>query len=217
MAPSKLFGPSDAAGGTFDHMAPELFSQDARASKQADMFAFGMVVYEVIAGTSPFRRHRMTETPALILQGRRPPKPEYPAAIGFGQGTWGFAERCWDEDPARRPTARNSLEHFEHAAIYSKDVDPGPKVPVPEPVHPRPGSSSKNLCECRFFAQCLPSYKAPARLFDHSSANSRFQQATCSARVLTSNRAVPILVRLFRHFALAPPTQRPEGSPQSDV
>ena len=175
-------------------MAPELFSEGARASKQADMYAFGMVVFAVITGTKPFGRRRMVEVPALILQGGRPPRPEDPVAIGFGQGTWEFVERCWDKDPEQRPTVRNALEHFERASRNSREVDPGPKVPVHELDQPRPENSSKNLCECRFFAQCLPSDKTPARLFDYSSANSpgRFQQATYSARVLTSNGAVPV-------------------------
>ena len=152
IASSKSFDPSRAdAGGTFDYMAPELFSEGARASKQADMYAFGMVIYEVITGTPPFGR-RKVGVPALILRGWRPPRPEDPVAIGFGQGTWEFAKRCWDEDPELRPTARNALEHFEDVSRNSRDIDPGPKLPVRELGHPRPENSSKNLCEPHFLA-----------------------------------------------------------------
>ena len=147
IAPSKYFGPRRTeSGGTCDHMAPELFSEGARASKQADMYAFGMVVYEVITGTNPFGRRRRVEVPALILRGWRPPRPEDTVAIGFGQGTWELVERCWDEDPEQRPRARDALEHFEHVSRNSREVDPGPKVPIHELDHPRPGNSSKSLC-----------------------------------------------------------------------
>ena len=152
IAPSKFFGPSSAeAGGTWDHMAPELFFKGVGASKQADMYAFGMVVFAVITGTNPFGRRRMAEVQSLILEGWRPPRPEDPVAIGFGQGTWEFVERCWDKDPEQRPTVRDALEHFERVSRNSREVDPGPKVPGYE--NPRPENSSETLRrECRFLA-----------------------------------------------------------------
>ena len=118
-------------------MAPELFSQGTRASKQADIYAFGIVVYEVITGTYPFDA-------ATSLQGSRPPRPEDPVGVGFGQGTWEFVERCWDEDPGQRPTAREALEHFEYISRNSRKVDPGPMMPVSESVRCRSEGSSEN-------------------------------------------------------------------------
>jgi serine/threonine protein kinase len=129
-------------------MAPELLLEDAEASKEADMYAFGMVVYEVLTGTLPFGSRRVVALPMLTLQGSRPSEPEDPVAIGFGQGTWQFAERCWDEDPKKRPTARKAQEHFGCVARTSKVVDPGPTIPVHEPVNAIPERSSRDLCEC---------------------------------------------------------------------
>ena len=149
IAPSGSFGPTrTAAGGTFGYMAPELFSEGARASKKADMYAFGMLVYEVITGSHPFEHHRVVALPALTMQGSRPPRPEDPVAVGFGQGMWEFVEKCWDKNPQLRPSATEALDHFRRAAMTSTDVDPGPTVPIREPAHPKPESSSVNLCEC---------------------------------------------------------------------
>ena len=142
IAPSKSFSPGGEAGGNFDYRAPELFSEGAKASKQADMYAFGTVVFAVITGTKPFGSRRIVEVPALILRGRRPPRPEDPVAIGFGQGTWEFVKRCWDEDPEQRPTVRNALEHLERVSRNSREVDPGPKVPVYYSDHSNPEDSS---------------------------------------------------------------------------
>ena len=114
-------------GGTFGYIAPELFSEGSMPSKEADMYAFGMVIYEVITGVHPFGRRRIQEL-LLISGGVKPNRPEDPVAIGFGQGTWEFAERCWGENPERRPTAREALEHFECVAKTSMDVDPGPMI-----------------------------------------------------------------------------------------
>ena len=36
-----------AEGGTYQWMAPELFSEDSRPSKESDVYSLGMVVYEV--------------------------------------------------------------------------------------------------------------------------------------------------------------------------
>ena len=139
------------AGGTFGYMAPELFSEAPVPSKEADMYAFGMVIYEVITGVRPFGQRRMQELLLLNSGGVKPDRPEEPVAIGFGQGTWEFAERCWDGNPEQRPTAGEASEHFERVAKTSKVVDPGPMIPgdaTAGEVPPRLDSSFGNFCEC---------------------------------------------------------------------
>jgi len=133
------------AGGTFGYMAPELYQRGAKPSKAADIYAFGMVVYEVITGASPFGQYMLLELPLLITQGWRPTRPESPVDI-FGQGTWEFVEQCWDENSERRPTAREVLEHFERIAATSTVVDPGP---VPLAHVPVLESDSRNFSEYR--------------------------------------------------------------------
>ena len=124
-------------------MAPELFRRGAKFSKEADMWAFGMVVYEVVTGARPFGR-RNSE---IVVFGARPNTPEDPVAVGFGQGTWEFAERCWDANWEQRPTAAEALEHFGRVAGTSTVVDPGATIrEVPSSL----GSiSSRNSCEYR--------------------------------------------------------------------
>ena len=114
--------------GTFGYMAPEMCSEGVKPSLETDMYAFGMVVYEVITGADPFGR-RTIELPMYTIRGGRPQRPEDPVAAGFGQGTWEFVEECWDENWERRPTARETLEHFEHVAKTSMVVDPGRTIP----------------------------------------------------------------------------------------
>jgi len=86
------------------------------------MHAFGMVVYEVIMGVSSRRVRRLLEIPALNIQGSRPYRPKDPTPVGFGQGTWEFAERCWDENQTQRPSAGAALEHFERVARTSTTI-----------------------------------------------------------------------------------------------
>ena len=135
----------EEAGGAIYYMAPELYSEGINASKEADMYAFRLTVYEVITGARPFGNHRAMELPYLVSRGVRPSKPEDPVAVGFSQGTWEFAERCWDGNPGQRPSAREALMHFGRIARISADVDPGPAITVHEtlPLH-RSNDSSEN-------------------------------------------------------------------------
>ena len=132
VAPSISFDPTTYkadCGGTFGYMAPELFAASAKPSKEADMYAFGMVVYEVVTGARPFGQRRAVELLLPTIVGTRPSRPENPMAVGFGQGTWELAEKCWDRDRGRRPTAREALEHFGCVAKTSRVVGPGPTIP----------------------------------------------------------------------------------------
>jgi serine/threonine protein kinase len=132
-------------------MAPELFPEGARPSEEADMYAFGIVVYEVITGARPFGRRRVEELFLLTTRGVRPNRPEDPIAIGFGEGTWEFAERCWDRDWGRRPTAREALEHFKHIAKTSTVIEPGPMIPAngaSNEASSRMDSSARSYCKC---------------------------------------------------------------------
>ena len=140
------FGPTKVvAGGTVGFMAPELITNGAKVSKEADMYAFGMMVYEVIVGIRPYRTYKEHEIVILTIQGWRPSRPETPTPMGFGQGTWEFAERCWDGDPTRRPSAGAALDHFERVARTSTTVGPGPAIRIQEPVgDPSSGTESSS-------------------------------------------------------------------------
>jgi len=174
-------------------MAPELFSEDAKPSTEADMYAFGMVVYEVITGARPYGQRKLMEIPALTIHGLKPSRPEDPMPIGFGQGTWEFAERCWDGNRTQRPLARAALEHFERVAKSSTIVDPGPTIRI-QPTGGAPSrreNSSRNLCEYRRPSTKPLSNPPKARLFaPQTNRPARLQQAVFSTRVLVSERSV---------------------------
>lgn len=127
IAPWTSFNPTTVAGGggTFSYMAPELYFTGIRSTQEADIYAFGMVVYEVVTGSLPFRQQRVVAIPMSAASGSRPQKPEDPVADGFGQGTWEFIESCWDTNPQQRPTAMEALAHFKSVAATSAVVDPG--------------------------------------------------------------------------------------------
>ncbi|KAF9976760.1 hypothetical protein BGZ73_007895 [Actinomortierella ambigua] len=91
-----------ALKGTLRWMAPELFDKQPKYSTKSDMYGLGMVMWEMAANcTMPFRN--LLDNAAvvvLVTRGEREDLPqdtpdEYRQTV----------ERCWDMDPAKRPTA----------------------------------------------------------------------------------------------------------------
>jgi len=128
-------------GGTPAFMAPELLcptkfnESSSRPTQPADIYAFGIVIYEVLTGLQPFYEKKWTNHELLfhMMGGARPKKPADAEKIGFGDGTWELVEECWIAEPTRRPTIDQVLVHLKRVAAYSKVVGPTPvKLRTPE-------------------------------------------------------------------------------------
>ena len=119
-------------GTYFVHIAPELLLpekfglRDGQVSKQADVYAFGMVVYEVLTGCCPFGDDcRWLEVTWRIIEGMRPSKPENTEDTRFGRGTWELVQQCWDGNRDKRPTVEDICNHFRRVARTSTVIPPG--------------------------------------------------------------------------------------------
>ena len=139
-------------------MAPELLNprkfglRNGRVSEQADIYAFGMVVYEVLTGCPPFGVEglRPAEIISHVMTGRRPRKPEKAGDIGFGGGTWELVQQCWDQDRDKRPAVEKIRKHFRRVAGTSTVVLPGPTVSFREAEHQtasEPDSGSRSFSQ----------------------------------------------------------------------
>ena len=73
-------------------------------SKAADVFAFAMVAVEVFTGEVPFPGEPFAVVPSLVLKGGRPEMPQGAEQIGLTDEIWEFLERCWHQNPKKRPT-----------------------------------------------------------------------------------------------------------------
>jgi len=119
-------------------MAPELIYPakfnlpQSKVSREGDIYAFGMVIYEIVTGVRPFgiEGFRPEEVVFVVLDGKRPAKPEDVEAVGFGRAIWDLVEKCWLEDRMQRPKTWDVRLSLSIAASMSSPVPPGPRMAV---------------------------------------------------------------------------------------
>ena len=100
-----------AAVGTVPYMSPEQV-RGAPADERSDVFAFGVILHEMLAGRSPFVREEEVETGYAILNDDPPPLPR-----GCPKAVSDLVARCLAKDPATRlQSARELLEALEPLA-----------------------------------------------------------------------------------------------------
>ena len=108
--------------GTAAYMSPEQ-ARGNRIDFRSDLFSLGVVLYEMVAGVSPFRRATAAETMTAILREDPPELPESPAGVA---GLHRVLQHCLEKNPADRfQTARDLL----FALDSLTGTAPAPAVP----------------------------------------------------------------------------------------
>jgi serine/threonine-protein kinase len=100
--------------GTPAYIAPELAFGRSRVAPAADVFALGVIAYELLTGARPFKRPPVLD----LLEGRpREPAPSLGAAWRDGpRALADLIDACLAEVPEQRPTAHALELHFADAA-----------------------------------------------------------------------------------------------------
>jgi hypothetical protein len=95
--------------GTLAYASPEQVLGQ-QATSQSDLFAFGVVVHEMLTGTHPFRRDTRPETEAAILRDN----PQSVARIGpaVAPPIARLIDRCLEKDSSNRPESARDLALF---------------------------------------------------------------------------------------------------------
>ncbi|KAK8888185.1 hypothetical protein M9Y10_039249 [Tritrichomonas musculus] len=123
---SKIFDPlhsmrqSISNSGTAAYMAPEVITGD-RFNTKADVYAFGILMYEVIGGKRAYSDLLHGKNPINIYQLKKKieledlhPKFDFPITKSLQQ----MIEKCWSRDPKERPTFN---ELFKKLSLSSED------------------------------------------------------------------------------------------------
>ena len=115
--------------GTAAYMAPEQ-AKGKVVDKRADIWAFGCVLYEMLAGKRAFQGEDVSDTLAAVLRGD-PDWALLPAAL---PPAWlSLIKRCLERDPRRRVAAMSTVRFVleEPAVSSAPPTSPGPKAPTP--------------------------------------------------------------------------------------
>jgi serine/threonine-protein kinase len=93
--------------GTPAYMAPEQAAGDPDVDARADVYAWGVVAYELLSGAPPFAGRAAHRLVAAHIGEAPPPlagrAPTVPAALAA------LVMRCLEKDPARRPQSAGEL------------------------------------------------------------------------------------------------------------
>mmetsp|Transcript_31112 Transcript_31112/g.73050 ORF Transcript_31112/g.73050 Transcript_31112/m.73050 type:complete len:171 (+) Transcript_31112:63-575(+) len=104
--------------GTVLWSAPEVLRGQSDYGKAADVYSFGIVMFECWTREAPFQQpHAPTRfnVQEHILQGGR---PVCPVSVGEPPAKYGEVMRwCWTEEPARRPALDVVAEMLEKIAV----------------------------------------------------------------------------------------------------
>lgn len=118
---------ASSVSGTLPYMAPEVLRGDA-ADERSDLWALGVVLYEMAAGRLPFEGRTGFEISSAIM--REIPKPLGPPVP---PGLWAIIQRCLSKEPLQRyqraSEIQAALEAVQSGAIVTPDPGPDPNSP----------------------------------------------------------------------------------------
>ena len=125
---------SGVALGTPTYMAPEQALADPEIDHRADIYAFGVLAYEVFTGAPPFRGKSAQATLAAhVVQA---PDPIDSKRSGIPQGVAAMVMKCLEKKPADRPQSAGDLVPVFDAAATFTPSDQLPPVIPPAPPAP---------------------------------------------------------------------------------
>jgi serine/threonine protein kinase len=95
--------------GTPIYMAPELLLRSAKPSEETDVYAFGIMMYELAAELEPFADiPYMFDLAPAVTSGRRPTWPDMVTETA-PTGYVALTESCWHQEPSQRPNITSVL------------------------------------------------------------------------------------------------------------
>jgi serine/threonine-protein kinase len=126
------------AVGTPAYMAPEQLAGEATADHRIDIYALGLLAYELLKGKSPFSAN--TAQRVLVAVLTEMPEPLIELRPDVPRGLSDIVMRCLEKDPGDRPaTARELLDELDRFSTASGEIRTTEhKIPRRTPPAPTP-------------------------------------------------------------------------------
>jgi hypothetical protein len=112
--------------GTPAYASPEQVLGEP-ATPRSDLFAFGVVLHEMLTGTHPFRRETVADTMTAIL--RVDPPPLAGTVLGVPAAVLRVIDHCLEKQPSERPSSARDLAMFLDAS-GNTSVEAAPALTV---------------------------------------------------------------------------------------
>ncbi len=124
--------------GTPTYMAPEQAVADPNANQQVDLYAVGVMAWEMLTGRPPFAGESISAVMTAHLT--QPPQPVHEVRPGVPAALATLVHQCLEKEPARRPAgAEGLLKALEDPAVVSGAVPSLPSIPAQgAPARARP-------------------------------------------------------------------------------
>lgn len=96
--------------GTLHWMAPEVITNQPY-SLEADIYSFGIVMWEILAREMPYNNLNPMRIPMEVVKGTRPNISQIPSTCPSSLKD--LIRACWDQNPSKRPDFRRILDVVE--------------------------------------------------------------------------------------------------------
>ncbi|GLI60477.1 hypothetical protein VaNZ11_002636 [Volvox africanus] len=115
--------------GTAPYVAPEVFdAQNLVITDRVDVYAFGILLWEMLAGRRPWEGHNQVIVALLVAMHQRRPPLGLLSEERCPPKLRSLIHACWDPDPARRPAAAEivkALALVQEALLHSSSSTAG--------------------------------------------------------------------------------------------
>lgn len=102
--------------GTCHWMAPEVISSDPYYTLAADVYSFGIVIWEILTRETPYREITPLEIPTRVLhRGERPNLSLIPSSCPIELRN--LMIECWSQSPMARPSFDRIIEVLENIRL----------------------------------------------------------------------------------------------------
>ncbi|TDL15426.1 kinase-like protein, partial [Rickenella mellea] len=96
----------------YELLAPQINVGTIFETKLTDIWAFGMVVNELLTKEHPFPRHSIPQVVVAIVMGHLPGPPSNLQSRNIDKALWDLCTRCWNRVPTLRPVMTDMVREI---------------------------------------------------------------------------------------------------------